>query len=140
KVRLNATVTQNVVTYTVEIVTQNKDLKLLPYLTANVRFETGRREQVLTVPNAALRWTPSSVLSQNAASSASERGTLPGNAPGAEKSVAPSGPAPTTPAPTAGEKTGEGTHRHGRREATVYVLENGSPRAIHVRAGLSDGS
>src|SRR5262249_41659128 len=58
KVRLNATQTQNVVTYTVEIVTDNSSLKLLPYLTANVRFVVDHREQVLAVPNAALRWSP----------------------------------------------------------------------------------
>ena len=40
KIRLNATMTQNVVTYTVEVVTDNSNGKLLPYLTANVNFET----------------------------------------------------------------------------------------------------
>ncbi len=58
KVRLNATMTQNVVTYTVEIVTDNSRLKLLPYLTANVVFVVDRRTGVLSVPNAALRWAP----------------------------------------------------------------------------------
>jgi len=58
KVRLNATMTQNVVTYTVEVNTNNDDGKLLPYLTANAKFITGRRENVLLVPNAALRWVP----------------------------------------------------------------------------------
>ncbi len=61
KVRLNASMTQNVVTYTVEITTDNTDLKLLPYLTANVRFEVARRDKVLAVPNAALRYTPKGV-------------------------------------------------------------------------------
>ncbi len=59
KVRLNASMTQNVVTYTVEITTDNAAGKLLPYLTANVKFEVDRRENVLLVPSAALRWTPS---------------------------------------------------------------------------------
>ena len=58
KVRLNASMTQNVVTYTVEIVTDNSTNRLLPYLTANVKFEVGRRENALLVPNAALRWAP----------------------------------------------------------------------------------
>ena len=58
KVRLNATMTQNVVTYTVEVNTNNDDGKLLPYLTANAKFITGRRENVLLVPNAALRFAP----------------------------------------------------------------------------------
>lgn len=58
KVRLNATMTQNVVTYTVEVLTDNASGRLLPYLTANARFDAGSRQDVLLVPNAALRWTP----------------------------------------------------------------------------------
>jgi HlyD family secretion protein len=58
KIRLNATMTQNVVTYTVEVNTNNDDGKLLPYLTANAQFVIGRRQGVLLVPNAALRWSP----------------------------------------------------------------------------------
>ena len=62
KVRLNASMTQNVVTYTVEVVTDNSSGRLLPYLTANVQFELDRRNGVLLVPNAALRWQPSTEL------------------------------------------------------------------------------
>ena len=58
KIRLNATMTQNVVTYTVEVNTKNDDGKLLPYLTANAQFMIGRRKGVLLIPNAALRWLP----------------------------------------------------------------------------------
>ena len=58
KIRLNATMTQNVVTYTIEVITDNTDGKLLPYLTANVQFELSRSTGVLLVPNAALRWFP----------------------------------------------------------------------------------
>jgi HlyD family secretion protein len=58
KIRLNATMTQNVVTYTVEVVTDNSNGKLLPYLTANVLFEVSNNSNMLLVPNAALRWTP----------------------------------------------------------------------------------
>ncbi len=59
KIRLNATMSQNVVTYTVEINANNADGKLLPYLTATVKFEIDHKQNVLTVPNAALRWRPS---------------------------------------------------------------------------------
>jgi len=58
KVRLNATMTQNVVTYTVEVNTDNSDGKLIPYLTANLKFMVAERHNILMVPNAALRWTP----------------------------------------------------------------------------------
>jgi HlyD family secretion protein len=57
-VRLNATMTNNVVTYTVVVETDNSDGRLLPYLTANLQFVLGEREGALLVPNAALRWRP----------------------------------------------------------------------------------
>src|SRR6266404_1874902 len=60
KIRLNATMTQNVVMYTVEVNTENPDKLLLPYLTANVRFVARQESNALLVPNSALRWTPSS--------------------------------------------------------------------------------
>src|SRR5215471_3626840 len=61
KVRLNATMTQNVVLYTVEINVDNSDKLLLPYLTASVRFQLQRATNSLLVANAALRWSPSSL-------------------------------------------------------------------------------
>ncbi len=61
QVRLNATMTQNVVTYTVVVTTNNPGGKLLPYLTANLKFEVGRRSNCLLVPNSALRWQPPSI-------------------------------------------------------------------------------
>jgi HlyD family secretion protein len=60
KVRLNATMTQNVVMYTVEVNTENPENILLPYLTANVHFVVHTESNTLSVPNAALRWSPSS--------------------------------------------------------------------------------
>ena len=60
KVRLNATMTQNVVLYTVEINIENSDKLLLPYLTATVRFQLSCQTNALIVPNTALRWNPSS--------------------------------------------------------------------------------
>jgi HlyD family secretion protein len=60
KVRLNACMTQNVVTYTVEISTDNSSGRLLPYLTADVEFELERHDNVLQISSAALRWSPSS--------------------------------------------------------------------------------
>ncbi len=58
RIRLNATITSNVVTYTVEIVTDNTDGTLLPFLTANVLFETARADGGLSVPSKALRFSP----------------------------------------------------------------------------------
>ncbi|WP_027358367.1 efflux RND transporter periplasmic adaptor subunit [Desulforegula conservatrix] len=58
KIRLNATMTQNVVTYTVEVNIDNSDGKLLPYLSANVKFLIDSRKDILLVPNASIRWSP----------------------------------------------------------------------------------
>jgi len=65
KIRLNATMTQNVVTYTVEVTVDNSSGRLLPYLTGNVVFETDRINNALTVPNAALRWSPKDSFASN---------------------------------------------------------------------------
>ena len=58
KIRLNATMSQNVVTYVVEVATDNRDGKLLPYLTANVKFIREKSANALNVSNAALRFSP----------------------------------------------------------------------------------
>lgn len=58
KIRLNATMSQNVVTYVVEVGTDNSDGTLLPYLTANVKFILDQRKSAFAVPNAALRFKP----------------------------------------------------------------------------------
>ncbi len=58
QVRLNSQNLQNVVTYTAVIEVSNPDLKLRPGMTANITFPVQRRENVLTVPNAALRFKP----------------------------------------------------------------------------------
>ena len=55
KTRINRDIRRN---DTVVVTTENPTGKLLPYLTATLRFETGRRTNVLLVPNAALRGQP----------------------------------------------------------------------------------
>ena len=58
QVRLNPTVVQNVVTYSTVIDVPNPQLKLKPGMTATVTIEVARRENVLRIPNAALRFRP----------------------------------------------------------------------------------
>ncbi len=58
QVRFNPTTVQNVVTYTVVVETSNKELKLLPGLTAALSFQIRKREGALLIPNAALRFQP----------------------------------------------------------------------------------
>ena len=70
KVRLNASMNQNVVTYIVEVVTENPEKKLLPYLTANVHFVVEDQKNVLLVPNAALRYQPTAQKGSSGSSEA----------------------------------------------------------------------
>ncbi|MHC4176592.1 MAG: efflux RND transporter periplasmic adaptor subunit, partial [Planctomycetota bacterium] len=58
QVRMNPTSVQNVVTYPVVVEVPNAELKLLPGMTANLSFETGKHEDVLKIPNAAIRFYP----------------------------------------------------------------------------------
>lgn len=56
QIRKSPQVVQNVVTYTVVIAVDNPDLKLLPGMTATVRIVVDQRNDVLRIPNAALRY------------------------------------------------------------------------------------
>lgn len=58
QVRLSSTEEQNVITYPVIVETPNTDLKLLPGMTANLSFQIKKREGIVRVPNAALRFYP----------------------------------------------------------------------------------
>lgn len=58
QVRYAETVVDNVVTYTTLINVDNPDLALRPGMTATILFEVARAEDVLLVPNAALRFNP----------------------------------------------------------------------------------
>ena len=118
KVRLNATMTQNVVLYTVEINIENPDKLLLPYLTANVRFQLSSQTNVLVVPNAALRWTPSSV----AQVAPEARGVM--NDP------------PESDAPGSQPKMDKDKPSALR---TLWVKEGEFARPIEVTVGISDG-
>ncbi|MBU3724351.1 MAG: efflux RND transporter periplasmic adaptor subunit [Burkholderiaceae bacterium] len=69
-VRLNPTTQQNVVTYNVVIDVDNKDGILLPGMTAQVAIVTNRKENVLRVPAAALRFRPPDTTDSAAATPA----------------------------------------------------------------------
>ena len=58
QVRLSPTTVSNVVTYSVIVAVDNEDLKLKPGMTANVSIITSKHEDVLCVPNLALKFTP----------------------------------------------------------------------------------
>ena len=122
KVRLNATMTQNVVMYTVEVNTENPDNTLLPYLTANVHFVVRKESDVLLVPNAALRWSPSS-LAQIAPDARSRSPVDP--------------PAGNSPGNTNASKPGKGS---GERQGIIWLKEGDFARPMEVKIGTSDGS
>lgn len=61
EVRLDPQTVQNVVTYSVIIGVDNRDLYLKPGMTANITMTVDRRENVLKIPNAALRYLPQGV-------------------------------------------------------------------------------
>ena len=124
KIRLNATMTQNVVTYTVEVITDNSSGKLLPYLTANVNFETNRRDNVLQVANAALRWQPSAEQIAPGFRSVLEDGSGGQNKNPSKKHQQDS----NTPSAS------------NYRQALLWVKQNGLTQPIKVRAGVSDGT
>ena len=124
KVRLNAQTTQNVVTYTVEINVDNSDRALKPYLTTNVNFEVAKHDGVLMVPNAVLRWTPTSALQLSPEARAAASGG------GRNGSAA------------AGEKAGPSTRRvEGalKRHGTIWVKDGAYVKPIRVKLGLTDG-
>lgn len=58
QIRNAPVITQNVVTYVVVVSVDNKELKLKPGMTANVSIETARKDNVLRLPSAALRFKP----------------------------------------------------------------------------------
>ena len=70
QVRLGSQTVQNVVIYTTIVSIENPRLELLPGMTANLRIETDRRENVVRIPNAALRWRPPSIVPDAAPASA----------------------------------------------------------------------
>ena len=81
QIRNAAQTVQNVVTYDAVIDVNNSDLKLRPGMTANVNFVFANREDVLRVPNAALRFRPSpELLSRDQARSRKTRPKWRGDA------------------------------------------------------------
>ncbi|GIV62152.1 MAG: hypothetical protein KatS3mg044_1018 [Rhodothermaceae bacterium] len=139
QVRLQSQIQENVVNYTVVVDVDNRDGKLLPGMTATVEFIIDRREDVLKVPNAALRFRPTEAMLEAArARLAQRRANLPDSVRTrfAERGRA-GGPA--------GAFSGDGFPGGfgGQRPANVAVLwyldENGRPAMTRVRTGLSDG-
>jgi HlyD family secretion protein len=117
-IRLNATNTNNVITYTVEVGADNLSGKLKPYMTANLHFEVARRQNAVLVPNSALRYKPTK-----------EQIVLAARENFGKKSKAP-----------ANTGTGSAADAESRSHGVVWVEENGLLRPVKVKVGLSDGN
>ena len=131
QIRLNATVSQNVVTYPVMIEVANPEEKLRPKMTANVTIEVATVENVMRVPNAALRFRPAESATNTAASR-----TSTANNP--ERSAAQMGER----RPGIGGAGGAFSNRTGgrRQTQTVWTLgADGKPAAAEIRTGITDG-
>jgi len=117
KARLNASMTQNVVTYTVEVLTDNSDGRLLPYLTANVQFEISRQREALLAANAALRYVP------------------------APEAIDPRFREPTPPAAGRERRPTAESGKSGSepRNGTLWTWQGSLLKPIRVRMGQSDG-
>jgi HlyD family secretion protein len=105
--------TQNVVTYTVEVSTDNSNGKLLPYLTANVLFEVGQHKDALLVPNAALRWVPQPhQIAPDVQAEATEKGRRKDKTPGSD----------------------------GAEHGTIWLRDGEFVRPVRVQVGWNDGT
>jgi HlyD family secretion protein len=131
QIRLNASMTQNVVTYTVVVTTDNADGKLLPYLTANLQFQVAEHKDALLVPNAALRWKPTSP--EQVAPDARDDYARSQRRKAGEKAAAAAGEGGAKPAGADKEKDS-----HDR--AVVWVQDGQYVRPVKVTIGLSDGA
>ena len=119
QIRLNPTTQQNVVTYNVRVSLSNPEQILLPGMTAYVSIGVASRQNVLLVPNAALRFKPTDVTGNNG-----DRAAAP-----------PSGPKP------ASEGSGESKGKSRKRDSasgTVYIVEKDELKPVSVQTGITD--
>jgi len=115
RVGIGSTVTDNVVTYKTVLDVANDDLALRPGMTASARIVTARRDNVLLVPNAALRFVPPT------GAEAAPQGSV----------VSRLIPRPPRSAPQK-LKAAAGASQ-------LWVLRDGQPVAMAVETGVSDG-
>jgi HlyD family secretion protein len=120
---------QNVVTYDAVIDVDNADLRLKPGMTANVTFVYAERDDVLRVPNAALRFRPPASFGAPPGGGGAEG---KGRRGGARDEGKGGGAGDATAAASAGSAAG--------RSRAVWVLEGGEPRRARIRTGLTDGT
>jgi HlyD family secretion protein len=134
QVRIQSTVTENVVNYSVVVDVANDDRRLLPGMTATVDFLLETAHDVLAVPNAALRFraTPDML---SAMRSRLESGS------GSASDSARAAPAGVRAEQEGGSGERGGFRGSGSDGATLlwYLDDSGEPAASRVRTGITDG-
>lgn len=120
-VRFAPVTINNVVTYTGVLSLDNSDLLLRPGMTATADIVVKRVDDALLIPNAALRFAPPAQAAENESSGG-----------GILRMILPRPPRGSNVARTE-EVAADGTR-------SVYVLEDGTPKALSVVTGASDGS
>lgn len=122
----NAPITvQNVVTYNVVIGVDNTDLRLRPGMTANAAIIVALRDDVLKVPNQALRFKPA--LAKGGEKPSGPSAAAAGKRDGAGKGGSPEG----------GRREGG----EGRSKQKVWLRgPQGEPAPVEVKAGITDGA
>jgi HlyD family secretion protein len=133
QVRLGSQTVQNVVIYTTIISVANPRLELMPGMTANLRVETDRRENVVRAPNAALRWRPPSVTPEVAAAPGAPEPGAAARAPGARDG----GPGANPAAGRAAGRTGGGNIRE-LVEALKAELNLTAAQQKEIDAAMAD--
>jgi HlyD family secretion protein len=126
QVRNAPIVVQNVVTYDAVVRIDNKDLLLKPGMTANVQFLVSRRENVLTIPNMAMRFKPPDQKNEAQDLLRQE-----------QRRAAPTFGAKRTSRAPGGADGGGG---RGGRRVSIYVLRAGQAEPVEIQLGVTDGS
>jgi HlyD family secretion protein len=125
---------QNVVTYDAVVDVDNSALKLRPGMTANVTFVYAEKDDVVRVPNAALRFHPPPEMSV--------RGE--GGRRGGRGGVGATAGVPGTPGTPATLPRADATAGAGRAgtpdRRLVWVARGGRPQPVRIRTGISDGT
>jgi len=126
QVRNAPIVVQNVVTYDAVVRIDNKELLLKPGMTANVQFLVSQKEDVLTIPNMAIRFKPPEEKNEAQELLRQEQSrTAP--RPGARRTS------------RSGSGGGGGEVRRVR-QVRIYVLRDAKAQPLDVQLGISDGS
>ncbi len=130
KVAFGSAVTDNVVTYETELQVSNDDLSLRPGMTATADIRVAETKGELLVPAAALRFDPTASTTSVAGAGMPKKSFVQTLMPGPPRRGA-------RPMPAADAEKRPGKSMPG--SAQLWVLRNGTPEAIPVKTGLSDG-